>query len=54
MIPGIHYPEDERYDSSEKQTKCPYCGYTHISDISFYKKCVSCGKPMVSVTSRKE
>lgn len=46
MIPGIHYPTDENYSSKKSQTQCPYCGYLHKADITFYKECSNCRKPM--------
>ena len=46
MRPGIHYPEDEKYNYPERQTKCPHCSYEHKSDISFYKVCLNCRKSM--------
>lgn len=53
MIPNIHYPKDEKYDYPERKTKCPHCGYVHKADISFYKKCVNCGKSMSTFEIKK-
>lgn len=54
MIPGIHYPADERYEVPKKQPKCPHCGYVHKVDISYYRKCVNCGKSMSSLETPKK
>lgn len=53
MIPNIHYPNDEKYDYPERKTKCPHCGYVHKADISFYKVCVNCRKPMRTLETKK-
>lgn len=46
MIPGVHYPEDEKRFYPKEQKECPHCGYVHKVDISYYRKCVNCGKSM--------
>ena len=46
MIPNVHYSESEKYDYPERRTTCPHCGGEHRSDISFYKVCIYCRRPM--------
>ncbi|MBO5711405.1 MAG: hypothetical protein J6R47_01070 [Acholeplasmatales bacterium] len=45
MIPGIHYSENEKYESTSKY-KCPHCGHEHKVDIGFYKECLNCHRSM--------
>ena len=51
MIPGVHYPDGERY-MVEENKKCPHCGYKHAGDISCYEVCSNCHKPMTEYAKK--